>query len=822
MPRPLTAADGVKIHSLTGGDQRLFLRIGALLEHRLGVTEAVLSEALRSEGLRKLLLDRGLSAVAVTDFSTWAQGISGSLDVVLVEEILEGRLWKVLALSDEIGNPLLSSPPATERDVVALYQALEHADLQTRLTVEALLKASSDEERAALVEKLRYRATPIGVVLELLPLLLLDGSTTVRERCLTLLTASGAHPVVVAFFRAMEDHEEGTLRELSANLVHLDENQSRIVVAGVIAHLGHGIVSDRILDLLAQWAPILAHHPGLDRLLELAIANKRAMALLPLIRALQQLDRRRVDGILQALLGRDEESDCVLFVLLIGLGDSWGASFERGLDLLLSPLDSPRERQMLAAALARSSDAPAILARLAQRRAEIPLANDSSVLWLIGDLARRRLGIEHHPILLETIITLLSQASALMQHAALTQELPLLLDGDEALKARLVDPLATITARTRDERLIDLCVHALADQGRKGREKLWRILIERPERRAREMAIRVLGNVASRCDAQEARLAVSQSLARLAELPPKSGGQSSIHERRVLLDLAAIYATEAASGNPALAAEVDTVCMEHGLAAIPALGRLAASHLLPGERRVAIVTLLVRLLFHDEATAEISAQAKEIENEDLQVLDRRLGLHTDAVPVLLVAIERILSAALTDPSSPRPAIARIFRQLAEHFTQVASWQVLWAPGQVLELVSMLVRVALAEATPLDWRRDLARRLVPHQRHPQIALALAHLVTSCQAPDLAAAGATRFLDDLAQGRFGEEEPRTLVMALIAFLAIPDLGEDAARLKRQLCTRIHERREHCGQKERQNLAPLLAELEPEIQKLLSWVG
>jgi hypothetical protein len=59
-----------------------------------------------------------------------------------------------------------------------------------------------------------------------------------------------------------------------------------------------------------------------------------------------------------------------------------------------------------------------------------------------------------------------------------------------------------------------------------------------------------------------------------------------------------------------------------------------------------------------------------------------------------------------------------------------------------------------------------------------------------------------------------------MALIAFLAIPDLGEDAQRLKRQLCTRIHERREHCGQKERQNLAHLLAGLEPEIQKLLSW--
>jgi hypothetical protein len=65
MIRGLRAADAAILQRLCGGDTRLFLRLGALLQHHLSITEAALEAALSRPGARALLSDRRLQAIDV-------------------------------------------------------------------------------------------------------------------------------------------------------------------------------------------------------------------------------------------------------------------------------------------------------------------------------------------------------------------------------------------------------------------------------------------------------------------------------------------------------------------------------------------------------------------------------------------------------------------------------------------------------------------------------------------------------------------------------------------------------------------------------------
>ena len=63
MPAGLRAADAPRIQELCQGDKRLLLRVGALLQSQLSVSEAVLEEITHSPEIRKMLMDRACKDV---------------------------------------------------------------------------------------------------------------------------------------------------------------------------------------------------------------------------------------------------------------------------------------------------------------------------------------------------------------------------------------------------------------------------------------------------------------------------------------------------------------------------------------------------------------------------------------------------------------------------------------------------------------------------------------------------------------------------------------------------------------------------------------
>nr|MBA3686036.1 hypothetical protein [Planctomycetota bacterium] len=199
MPTGLRASDAPTLQRLCGSDQRLFLRIGQLLQAKLAFTEPALGEIVGNEALKKLALDKRMREVDATSFATLLAEHGGDGDLVLVDG--EGEAgWRVIAVVDELGNPLLAPAPA-EVGGAAILATLSPA---LRAPVEGLLHAGGDEQRAAALEQLRYAAPPLSVVSELMPMLLADGAELVRERAINLLVAAGAQIAVIDLVRALQ------------------------------------------------------------------------------------------------------------------------------------------------------------------------------------------------------------------------------------------------------------------------------------------------------------------------------------------------------------------------------------------------------------------------------------------------------------------------------------------------------------------------------------------------------------------------------------------------------------------------------------------
>ncbi|MBA3846678.1 MAG: hypothetical protein H0X45_08535, partial [Planctomycetes bacterium] len=107
----LRASDAAVLQRLAGSDQRLYLRLGALLQARLAISESALAEAAGDAGLKKLLLDRRLKDATPADFAALAAECgAGASGVVLVDD-RDGKTdagWRVLVLEDELDNPLMA------------------------------------------------------------------------------------------------------------------------------------------------------------------------------------------------------------------------------------------------------------------------------------------------------------------------------------------------------------------------------------------------------------------------------------------------------------------------------------------------------------------------------------------------------------------------------------------------------------------------------------------------------------------------------------------------------------------------------------------
>lgn len=803
MIRGLRASDAAEIRRRTGGDMRLLLRIGALLEARLAFSELALERLLADEAGRRLLADRNLAQDVPA-----AAAAAGVDDLQVVDG---GDGWRTVALADEVGNPLTAAIAAEPVDssLPAIVGSLAPA---LRAPVEGLMQAREADQRAAALERLRYAAPPLAVVGELMPMLLADGAELVRERAIALVVAAGGHGLVVDLVRAMQRRDEAALQRLAPAVAALPGDQQDLAIAAVVALASRGEASQGLVEVATALAAALAGHRSLERLLELLLPTP--LSLVDLVRAVQAHASERVEGVLRRGLGYGAAQDARILVLLAGPGAALDpALLERGVDLLLEPGDEPRSRMPLAAALRRADPARSLAGRIAARGARIGLAHDTSVHWLLAELCRDgAVDIAAADGLAGILRHLLREAPGPHLVSALEQQLPVLLPCGDAARTALVEPLIEIVARFRADRTVDLVTTAITGIGATALPPVWEALEHHPMEHVRLLLAGLVPELAARLP--DATPAVRRLLAGLERAEQGA-------ERGALVAAAArILADGALAADVGLARAVDAACTGLGRFAYEALGHLAAGAGCAPERRAAIVDQLLM-----EACAELpdtptptttDAATGEVTFE----LDERLAAHTEHVPRILAALTRIGRS----PHCQGEVQRRLVDRLVGQWRLVASWKLVWGPGNVHELANALALLASDSAFPGPLRVRVAEALLPQVGQLAVARALARILTVGEGAYLARI-AGRAGEDLVRlaarsGEFAEDERAELTEVLADFLAVPALGPDADAVRRRLVGVLATLRDHATSRARARLRYLCGELPPELAARLDW--
>jgi hypothetical protein len=247
MLRGLRTIDAPILQRLCAGDTRLYLRLGALLQANVAITAAALEAAVTSPQGKQLLNDRRLKEVPPPGFAALvAEHGCAELGLLLTDGESGAEVgWRVIALDDEVGNPLLASESSETvaevvPDISAFNTMVSSLTPALRVPVEGLLQARADDQRAAALEQLRYAAPPLEVVSELMPMLLADAAELVRERAIGLLVACGASISVVDLIRALHRRDESALGRLAESLANLPSAQLEVVVAALVAPASRG------------------------------------------------------------------------------------------------------------------------------------------------------------------------------------------------------------------------------------------------------------------------------------------------------------------------------------------------------------------------------------------------------------------------------------------------------------------------------------------------------------------------------------------------------------------------------------------------------
>jgi hypothetical protein len=817
----LRVGDAAILQQLCGTDSRLFLRLGALLQARLAFTRPALESLLDSAAGKALLADRALKDANPTVFAALvATHACEALGLILVDEASGSDAgWRVVALEDEIGNPLVAAA-AAESAAVPTDGIIEHvATLVPALRgpVEGLLAARADDQRAAALEQLRYAMPPLTVVGGLMPLLLADGAELVRERAVGLLVGAGAHVAVVDLVRALQRRDDAALLRLGEALSNLPADQQEVAGAALLASCVRGQASAALVLLATRLAPYLAQFRDLARLLELLVPTR--LSLIDLVRALQRFDAPRVDAILRRQFGQGADLDTMLVVLLArpGAVDTDVADLlDRGLDLLLSTKVEPTERMALAGALRRLADRrPALADRIAVRAATIPAAADTSIHWLIGELCRDgAVSPAAADTLAAAVRSWLRDADGPHLVAILEQQLPALLPAADARKRALVEPLVEIIARFRDERSIDLVEAAIAAMGEAAVTPLWQLAEEHPHAPVRMLAIGLVPSLSAyTADVSGANAqGVRRLLAGLARA-------SQAEERAALVCAAARLAVR--EGVPAeLTAATDAATEGLGSHAVEALGHLAAGPHCPDDRRSTIIARLLDRLAEDVPHQD-AAPERDADTDDLVwTLDDRLVTHTEDVPRLLAALGRIGRS----PHLPPALRDQLIIRLCDQWRRVAAWQVIWGPANIQDLGALLGSLAERADFPVHLRVRICESLLPRIKQLAIARSLARaLVVSGDSPYLAgiAGRAANQLVRLAgDGWYADDEAGDLADLLTDLLAIPDLGPDDAVLRRRIAALLTARHAEIAARTRQRLRALRPTLADDVRERLDW--
>ena len=823
----LRAADAPIIQRLVQGDMKLLLRLGALLQDGLAVTEAALQALVASktteDGKGSLLLDRRLKTIDAAGFTALAN--EHGIDDLTLASAPDGL--RVIALEDEVGNLLTAAlVPVPEIAPVGFNAVVAQLAPSLRGPVEGLLAARADDQRAAALEQLRYAMPPLPVVCELMPMLLSDGAEVVRERAITLLMASGAHVAVVDAIRAIQRGDDVALARQAEPVSRLPVPQQELALAALLAQLARGLATPGLVALARGLAPMLVGHAGLERLFELLLPRK--LSLLELVRALQLRDRDRVDALLTRNLGLDADQDAHLIVLLAAPeapvpSDSGHSSpaaitalLERGLTLLLSPDQAPRDRMALAAALRRIdtflADRP--LARLLAHIDAPTYARsfDTSVYWLLADLCRDGVVDDASgEALAITCRRLLREASGPHLISLLEQQLPALLPASQAARIALVEPSVETVARFHDDRSRDVVAACVLSLGITALPALWDALADHPRSEVRLLCIELIGDLTIRAQ-NDSPAAVERLLAVVNRVADTA-------ERTALVIAAARIVAADVTCSVELHARVLAATNGLGDQGMVALGHLAASNVCAPELRVDLTERLLRILQTDVPDAPVETEIDVANQELTYLLDDALTRHTDAIPHVLQALAQIGAA----PGVPAELQQRVMERLCRQWKRVANWEMVWGPGNIRELGETIAQLAERAECPPPQRVQAAEALLIAANQLTIARALARVFISGSGTylsTLAGRATARLVQLAAEDYYADDERADLVEVMVDFLAIADLGKEDVHLRRRLINLIANLQQHATARARLRLRYLRESMDPGMQDRLEW--
>ena len=819
MVHGLRIEDAPTLQELLAANQRLLARVGALLQQELAITAAVLTEWRTMDGLKSLLMDRALSRVSVDNSGALITQHCGSDTGLMLTTAKDG--WRVLAFDDEIDNPLLAgldhAPTAEPEPADELRTALP-AHLHP--AVNALLAASSDGERAAAVEQLRYQKPSLEALRHLIPLFLGDGAEQVREAARRLLSESGAQPSIYRLLAYFTEPDECSFKNLRQELEAVDQAHGELCIAILRAALEQQASVNDVLTLAQCIPQQLAQSQQLPAILGALLHHGNALALLGLVRRMQaKADSTAVEAYLNSLLGVSRSMDGRLITLLTPPKASMPtALIKRAVDLLLDLEAEPVDRMPIATALLQATNEveirSAVIAACSGRSQPL----DSASLWLLGEWARdQALNQEQIQGLRQLLLNTCEQGDGPQVNTLLEQRLPALLYQNSAAAAEFIAVLGELAARTRASRNLDLIQSLLIDLAPGQANACWQLIEEHPHGQSRKMALNALPTALSGDDA-----AIHQdSIERLLSVLAKRKGERKLQEEAALLATTAarICVLITATDTTTIVQQLDDAASELGPFGWQALGLLAASQHCRPDRRSDLITTFLR-----HCLGEVSdSGTKEIDNSGNTtfVFDQSLAAHTHFVPDILNALERLCRSEHT----PKPLLRYIVERLSDHFLAMSKWEVVWAPGNISQLANLLTGLAKDPLFPPNLRRRVVEALATRLTQPEMVTMLGTVLTGDVQGELSAHAANSLQQVIAyhaDHHYLDDERGELCAALITFLQIPDFGDNDALIRNRIATTLSSLKRHMSRAQRELLGDALAHCDESIRQRLSWVA
>ncbi|TVR15247.1 MAG: hypothetical protein EA401_03115 [Planctomycetota bacterium] len=832
----LRIEDAPRLQTLLAADQRLLLRVGALLQNKWACSAMVLESVGEVDGLRALLMDRQLADCSVEAAEALIEQHCGANSGL--QAIHEDSSWCSVVFSDEVNNPLMAAAAALAKDgsdpdtpsqsnsgLPQVENLLPDLAPTVRPVVEALLAANSDEQRAAAVEQLRYVTPPHALLEALMPLFLGDGAQLVRDAARRLLKHRGTRPVVIRIVDALHDGDQRELDNCLHDLGDLPTHDAQLLIAALTSAVDLEVGSSAILAIAEALAKDLVISPQLPRFFELALGKASGLSLLGLTRNLQELDLARMQEVLYSLLGRGREQDTRLIGLIVGPGDHLNdALLQQALDLLLSSGPEPLERMGLAAALGRAGNAETIVAAFLTRVPELERLRDSAALWLIGEWTRQgRYAPDQAEVLLPAIISLYEQGSGPQVNTMLEQRLPASLPLPQARRGDAIVPLGELAARTRAPRNRDLITAIIRQLCPGHPDPCWQLIEEHPHSAPRLSALLALPHALAEADHLQIHEAIQRLLTLLARdlgHTPSRQEQERIEQGLVMHCAARLSQLPGCDNGHDDYTTISKAAEALGPYGWPALGLLVAGPYCPPQQRSALINRFLNEVEHEISDAHTKQIATHGDDNPTFIFDRSLASHTHFMPDVLEALERIARS----PHTPAPLLRHIIDRLSEHFLAVAEWKVIWAPGNILQLAGLLSRLASNPTFPQHLRRRVVKALTTRVSQPEMAGHLARVLSADSDGELAAqaAQAAHTIISLhADDRYLDDERSELAAAVIDFLHIPDFGDDDTLIRQRLAVLLSNIRRHIREHLRQRLQALVeSDRGKDLRKRLRW--